>query len=198
MAVKLVLYLHGFRSSPQSFKSKLLAQWMTEHGLAKSWACPQLPVSPRESAELILRLVRHSGADPRTEFALIGSSLGGYYATWAAEQLGCRAALLNPATHPWTDLEKYLGEQPLWHGGGSIVVELRHLQELLELRIPAITRPERYYLLAAKGDEVLDYCDMLAAYPDTHVRLLEGSDHGISEFADYADEVMAFCLQGGG
>jgi hypothetical protein len=43
--------------------------------------------------------------------------------------------LLNPAIHPWTDLERYLGEQPLYHGGGSVVVERKHLQELLDLRV---------------------------------------------------------------
>ncbi|MNT39671.1 esterase YqiA [compost metagenome] len=104
--------------------------------------------------------------------------------------------LLNPAIHPWTDLEQYLGEQPLWHGGGSVTVERRHLKELLDLRVDIITRPERYYLLAATGDAVLDYREMVAACPGAQIRVIEGSDHGISEFADYVDDVLAFCGYG--
>ncbi|MGO4611593.1 YqiA/YcfP family alpha/beta fold hydrolase, partial [Variovorax sp. 2RAF20] len=80
-----------------------------------------------------------------------------------------------------------------YHGGGSVTVERHHLQELLDLRVDAISRPERYYLLATTGDEVLDYRDMIDACPGARLRLIEGSDHGISEFEDYVDDVLAFC-----
>ncbi|GAB7538447.1 YqiA/YcfP family alpha/beta fold hydrolase [Burkholderia sp. 22PA0099] len=186
----MILYLHGFRSSPQSFKSRLLAARMAELGRADEWRCPALSVSPLEAVARAEAEV--AGAAPDT-VTVIGSSLGGYYATWLAEQHGWRAVLLNPATLPQRDLARHLGEQPLWHGGGSIVVEPRHLGELDALSVRAVTRPERYYLIAATGDEVLDYREMLAHYPGARTRLIDGSDHGISEFADYADEVLAFC-----
>ncbi|WP_186143351.1 YqiA/YcfP family alpha/beta fold hydrolase [Burkholderia gladioli] len=186
----MILYLHGFRSSPQSFKSRLLAARLAELGRAAQWRCPSLSVSPLEAIERAEAEVAGVAAQQVT---VIGSSLGGYYATWLAEKHGWRAVLLNPATRPQRDLARYLGEQPLWHGGGSIVVEPRHLGELDALRVDAITRPERYYLIAATGDEVLDYREMLAHYPGARTRVIDGSDHGISEFADYADEVLAFC-----
>jgi predicted esterase YcpF (UPF0227 family) len=94
---------------------------------------------------------------------------------------------------PQRDLSAYLGEQPLWHGGGSITVEPHHLDELRALSVAAITRPERYYLIAATGDEVLDYREMLAHYPGARTTLIEGSDHAISEFEQYVDDVLAFC-----
>jgi uncharacterized protein len=128
-----------------------------------------------------------------TRVTLVGSSLGGYFATHLAEKHGWPAALLNPAVVPQRDLSAYLGEQPLWHGGGSIVVEPHHLDELRALGVGSITRPERYYLLAATGDEVLDYREMLAHYPGARTTLIEGSDHAISEFAQYVDQVLAFC-----
>ncbi len=124
---------------------------------------------------------------------MIGSSLGGYYATWLAERHGCRAVLLNPAVEPDRDLAKYLGTQVLWHGGGSIVVEPRHLDEFRALAVASITRPERYYLIATTGDEVLDYRDMLKFYAGVDTTLIEGSDHGIQDFAEYRDRVLAFC-----
>ncbi|WP_322106053.1 YqiA/YcfP family alpha/beta fold hydrolase [Paraburkholderia sp. J41] len=208
----MIVYLHGFRSSPQSFKARLLAARLSELERGDEWLCPALPVSPKEAVERVERDVaaklaanRAGGfaekpaekpaekgqADERV--TLIGSSLGGFFATWLAEKHGWRAVLLNPAVVPDRDLSKYLGEQPLWHGGGSIVVEPRHLDELRALAVATVTQPARYYLIAATGDEVLDYREMLAHYPGAATHLIEGSDHGISEFADYVDEVLRFC-----
>lgn len=171
----------------------MLGKRLASVGLADHYVCPMLPVSPREAMSqvegLLADLRRADGAPP----VLIGSSLGGYYATWLAERHGLRAALLNPATQPDRDLAKYVGEQPLWHGGGTIRVEPHHLDELRALAVPATTRPERYYLLAATGDEILDYREMLAHFPGAATHLIDGSDHGISDFAQYIDEVLVFC-----
>lgn len=176
----------------------MVQERMRAWGAARYYACPVLNVSPAAAiaqAEAVIAASQAGGAQP---LAIIGSSLGGFYARWLAERHGCRAVLLNPAVHPWTDLERYLGDQPLWHGGGSVRVERHHLDELLALRVETITRPERYFLLAATGDEVLDHREMLAAFPGARTRVIEGSDHGISEFADYVDEVLAFCGYGPG
>ncbi|CAG9178605.1 YqiA/YcfP family alpha/beta fold hydrolase [Cupriavidus pampae] len=189
----MLLYLHGFRSSPQSFKARLVQDRMRAWGVGKAYACPMLDVSPAAAIARAEAAIAGARAAGDVDIAIVGSSLGGFYARWLGERHGCRTVLLNPAIHPWTDLEKYLGDQPLWHGGGSVRVERHHLQELLDLRVDAITDPARYYLMAATGDEVLDYREMVAAYPGAHLRVIEGSDHGISEFADYVDDVLAFC-----
>ncbi|CAB3763631.1 YqiA/YcfP family alpha/beta fold hydrolase [Paraburkholderia humisilvae] len=186
----MILYLHGFRSSPQSFKARLLAERLAALGRSDEWCCPQLPVSPLETVALAESLV--AAAQP-ARVALIGSSLGGFFATHLAEKHGWPAVLLNPAVVPQRDLSAYLGEQPRVHGGGSIVVESHHLDEMRALAVTSITRPERYYLFAATGDEVLDYREMLAHYPAARTKLIEGSDHTISEFPDYVDDVLAFC-----
>ncbi|CAB3749793.1 YqiA/YcfP family alpha/beta fold hydrolase [Paraburkholderia solisilvae] len=186
----MILYLHGFRSSPQSFKARLLAQRLAEPGRGDEWCCPQLPVSPLDTIALAESLV--AAARP-ARIALIGSSLGGFFATHLAEKHGWPAVLLNPAVVPQRDLSAYLGEQPRVHGGGSIVVEAHHLDEMRALTVTSITKPERYYLFAATGDEVLDYREMLAHYPAARTKRIEGSDHSISEFADYVDDVLAFC-----
>ncbi len=186
----MILYLHGFRSSPQSFKARVLAARLAELGRGEEWCCPMLPVSPLATIALAESLV---AAAPPQHVTVIGSSLGGYFATHLAEKHDWPAVLLNPAIVPQRDLSAYLGEQPLWHGGGSIVVEQRHLDELRALDVASITRPGRYYLFAATGDEVLDYREMLARYPGARTRLIEGSDHAISEFPQYVDDVLAFC-----
>nr|WP_277398065.1 YqiA/YcfP family alpha/beta fold hydrolase [Paraburkholderia sp. Tr-20389] len=182
--------MHGFRSSPDSFKARVMAERLAALGRSAEWCCPMLPVSPLETVALVEEVVATAKPERVT---LVGSSLGGYFATHLAEKHGWHAVLLNPAVVPQRDLSHYLGEQPLWHGGGSIVVEPHHLDELRALGVARITRPERYYLFAATGDEVLDYREMLAHYPGVRTKLIEGSDHAISEFPDYVDDVLAFC-----
>ncbi|WP_338766911.1 YqiA/YcfP family alpha/beta fold hydrolase [Massilia sp. METH4] len=186
----MILYLHGFRSSPLSMKGRLLGERMAQLGRAAHYVAPQLPPSPKLAMEQAMALVAGVPAD---ELAIIGSSLGGYYATWMAEQLGCRGALLNPAVTPLRDLEKYVGMTTMFHSGEPFEFKREYIAELGELAVPAITRPERYYLLAATGDEVLDWRDMVAHYPGARQHVIDGSDHGIAEFADYVDEVLAFC-----
>lgn len=185
-----VLYLHGFRSSPRSFKARVVQERLTALGCADKLVCPHLPASPKEAMRLALLLVERYPAD---QLAIIGSSLGGFYATWLAERLGCRAALLNPAVNPLKDLDKHVGVTTEWHSDQPFEFKREYIDELAELRVERITRPERYFLLAATGDEVLDYRDMVAHYPGARQHVIEGSDHAISAFPQYVDEVLAFC-----
>jgi predicted esterase YcpF (UPF0227 family) len=184
-----ILYLHGFRSSPRSFKARVVHQRMVRAGRVQELICPQLPASPKAAMELVLTLAeRHAD-----RLAIIGSSLGGFYATWLAERFGCRAVLINPAVDPLKDLDKHVGVTTAWHSDEPFEFKREYIAELAELKVARITRPERYFLLAATGDEVLDYRDMVAHYPGARQHVIEGSDHAVSEFEQYVDEVLAFC-----
>ncbi|MDR5758120.1 YqiA/YcfP family alpha/beta fold hydrolase [Caballeronia sp. LZ035] len=186
----MILYLHGFRSSPESFKARVMHARLAELGRLDEWRCPTLPVSPSDAVALAESLVADEAA---RDVTVVGSSLGGYYATYLAEKHGWRAVLLNPAVVPQRDLSHFLGKQPLWHGGGSITVLPRHLDELRALAVERITRPERYFLIAATGDEVLDYRTMLDHYPGVRTTLIQGGDHAISDFPAHLADVLAFC-----
>lgn len=186
----MILYLHGFRSSPLSMKSRLLAAQMQALGRSEEWSCPQLPASPKLAIELALSLVKDVSP---AQLTIIGSSLGGYYATWLAEQLGCRAVLINPAVVPLLDLEQHVGVTTAFHSDEPFEFRRDYIDELRAYAVPAITQPERYFLLAATGDEVLDYRDMVAHYAGARQTIIDGSDHGISEFADYLAPVLQFC-----
>ena len=186
----MILYLHGFRSSPGSRKATMLRERMRALGREDEYACPALPTSPRAAAELALGFA--SGLPPAS-VALIGSSLGGYYATWLAERLGCRAVLLNPAITPARDLEAHLGRQPVYFSADEIDFRPEHLQELQVLDTPAISRPERYFLVAATGDALIDYRTMTSKYAGARQRVITGSNHELSDFGLYMDEVLDFC-----
>jgi len=186
----MILYLHGFRSSPVSFKARVVQKALEDAGRAQELICPQLPASPKEAIDLALRL---AGSHAPGNLAIIGSSLGGFYATWLAERLGVRAALLNPSVNPLKNLEHHVGITTAWHSSEPFEFRREYIDELAALRVETITRPERYFLLAATGDEVLDYRDMVAHYAGAKQHVIEGSDHAISEFPQYVDEVLAFC-----
>ncbi len=184
-----ILYLHGFRSTPRSAKAQLVAQHMSELGKADQYICPQLPASPELAAELIQTLAFPFAAD---ELTIIGSSLGGYYATWLAERTGSRTILLNPAIHPERDLEKYIGVQTVYGSDEMIEIKPEFMQDLHDLQVTQITQPERYFLVAATGDEVLDWREMVAKYPGVKQHIIQGSDHGLSDFDQIIDEVLGF------
>ncbi|WP_175211610.1 YqiA/YcfP family alpha/beta fold hydrolase [Achromobacter mucicolens] len=194
----MILYLHGFRSSPDSFKASMMAGAMAERGLNEAWACPQLPASPREAIDLAMGMARDrlaSAASPR-ELTVIGSSLGGFYATWIAEQLGCKAVLLNPAVNAARDLATQVGEHHMYHSGAPFVFLPEYVAELAAIHAPRITQPDRYFLVAATGDEVLDWREMRDRYAGCRQRIVQGSDHGLSDFADWMPEVLEFALGG--
>lgn len=186
----MILYLHGFRSSPQSAKTSLLAAHMQALGRGDEYLCPQLPASPRAAVELVLDIA--SKVDP-AELTLIGSSLGGYYATYVAEKLGCRAVLLNPAVFAARDLATQVGVKTQYHTNEPFEFKAAYIDELKALAVERITHPERYFLMAATGDELLDSREMVAHFASARQHIIDGSDHGISDFAEYASEVLAFC-----
>jgi predicted esterase YcpF (UPF0227 family) len=197
----MILYLHGFRSSPSSFKARMLADEMARRGLSADWRCPQLPPSPREAVDLAMslateqmaELTRRGQPSPRG-LTVIGSSLGGYYATWLAERLGCKAVLLNPAIHAPRDLATQVGQQSMYHSGAPFEFRAEYVQELASIRVERPTDPARYFLIAATGDEVLDWREMRDWYAGCRQRIVEGSDHGLSDFAVWMPEVLAFAL----
>lgn len=184
----MLIYLHGFRSSPASFKARWLAQRLRELGRAADFACPALPVSPAQAIAWV-----EQQYEPGPQDTLVGSSLGGCYATHLAEKRGCRAVLLNPSTRPAASLRRYVGEHTMYHDA-SVRFELleSHLRELQALQVDAITLPERYLLVAATGDEVLDWREMTAFYRGARQIVIQGSDHGLSDFAEHGDTVLRF------
>lgn len=185
-----LIYLHGFRSSPQSFKARTLAALVQNQHPGVTWWCPQLPASPRKAMDDIWTGV---SAWPREGMAVVGSSLGGFYAACLSQQLGCPAVLLNPAVEPARDLEGYIGEHPAWHDPAQkVFFEMAHVHELRALQAQPPQATPRTLAVIAKGDEVLDWREMLACHGAGQVRLIEGSDHALSDFELYLPEILDF------
>lgn len=198
-ALSHLLYLHGFRSSPQSAKARLVAQWMQQHQPHVTWLCPQLPPSPREAMALIQRLV----ADwPDAGSAVVGSSLGGFYAAAVAAQRGWRAVLLNPAVDPARDLAAYIGEQTVWQQPQDrfffrpeFIGELQAIDRAT--RQAEAQRQQQgalsaAFALIARGDEVLDWNEMSHRYAHAQQKVLQESNHALSDFVTHWPDIATF------
>jgi hypothetical protein len=181
-----IVYLHGFNSAPQSHKAQVLERHMAGLGLADRYACPALPPWPREAIALAeAALARLPGA------TLVGSSLGGFYATHLAEKHDLRAVLINPAVTPQADLESYLGEQRNLYTGATYELTREHLDQWRALVVDRL-RPERYLLLVETGDEVLDYRHAVARYAGAEQVVIEGGDHALQSFPRHLPRILAF------
>lgn len=191
-----LLYLHGFRSSPRSTKAQKMAAVVERlrcDGASVTWACPQLPPSPREAVALIEATVQDWPRGEPGGLAVIGSSLGGFYATVLAERTGCPAVLINPSVEPARDLARHIGEQTSWQNPEDrFFFRAEFIDELRALRPPAITRPDRYFGIFATGDEVLDWREMQARYAACHLKIVSGSDHALSDFDTHLPDLLAF------
>ncbi|MDR0578945.1 MAG: alpha/beta fold hydrolase [Candidatus Accumulibacter sp.] len=183
-----ILYLHGFRSSPASWKARLLADALAARGLADRLACPFLSHAPDEAiAQCEAIIARRDG--PLT---VIGSSLGGFYATWLAEKHDLAAALINPAVAAPVSLEKYLGAQTNLHTHESFEFTVEHVARLRALEVARIT-PSRYLLMVETGDEVLDYRQAVARYAGCRQIVLPGGDHSFTRFPDHVAQLIEYC-----
>lgn len=188
----MLIYVHGFNSSALSYKAGLLREHMAKLDLANHYACPELSHRPAQAmTQLEALLVPH---DPRG-VTLVGSSLGGFYATSLVERFGVRAILVNPAVRPYELLATYLGPQKNLYTGEAYDLTPQHIEELRALEVEVIT-PSRYLLITATGDEVLDYRAGVERYAGCEQIIIPGSDHGMGDFAVHLDRVISFWQAG--
>jgi hypothetical protein len=195
-----ILYLHGFTSGPQSFKAQALAAKMAERSRGDEFLCPQLPASPAEAIALAEGLLAAkvsrgvTGGNPRgSTAAVVGSSLGGFYATHLAEKHGLKAVLVNPVVPGQIVPTSFVGTHRWIHTGEPFEFTQQHVDELRALDVPRITRPERYWLLVETGDETLDYRHSVARYAGARQTVLPGGDHSFTRWVDYLDDIIGFC-----
>jgi len=181
-----ILYLHGFNSSPQSHKAQVLGHYLAEQGLGAQYACPALPPLAGDAIRAIEKLT--SG---KAGVCLVGSSLGGFYATYLAEKHDAKAVLINPAIDPHVGLRAYLGPQKNLHTGEPYELTEAHLREWEKLHVPRVT-PSRYLLIVETGDEVLDYRRAVARYAGAEQRVVPGGDHSLQSFPEHLAHILEF------
>ena len=185
-----LIYLHGFNSSPQSHKALLVKQYMLEKHCADALLCPQIPVIPDEARVFLEQLVEEALKDYSVSF--VGSSLGGYYATYLAEKYSAKAVLVNPSVKPYETLAAYLGENTFYFEDGSWDFNESHIQQLKAMDVEKISVPNRYLVLLQTGDETLDYRQAELKYKKARCIIEQGGDHGFTGFERYIPQLIQF------
>jgi uncharacterized protein len=185
-----LVYLHGFLSSPGSAKARCLARAVDAlpPAIRPRLRIPALAFSPAAAVAAEVDRCREDGDG----LTLVGSSLGGYYATVIAERLGVRAVVINPAVRPYDGLRRFCGPQHNLHTGERFEVTAAHFDELAAMKVDRITRPDRYFLLQRSGDELLDWREAVAFYAGASQYVAGGGDHGWTDFDDEVPAVLRF------
>lgn len=183
----MIVYLHGFNSSPQSNKAEVMRRYMEARGRGEQYACPALPPLAREAIATIEAL----GAGRMASLCFVGSSLGGFYATYFAEKHGAKAVLINPAIDPHIGLRPYLGRQENLHTGEPYELTEAHLEGWKRLYCERLT-PSRYFLIVETGDEVLDYRKAVERYAGARQLVIEGGDHSLQSFPRHLPAILEF------
>ena len=185
----MIVYIHGFNSSPSSHKSNQLRERLAALGREGEFACPALPHQPQEAMALLEREISRL---PANSVTLVGSSLGGFYATYLTEKLGVRSVLVNPAITPHEGLRAYLGPQKNLYTGDEYELTEEHLAQAAVLDVAKPARTGSYLLMHTTGDELLDWRVAVDHYAGSRQIIIQGSDHGFREFVDYIDIVLEF------
>jgi predicted esterase YcpF (UPF0227 family) len=186
----LLIYLHGFNSSPSSFKARYLAEYLAHRGCEKQYLTPELDSCPATALAQVKQIIETHQSS--TEITLIGSSLGGYYATSLAEQYGLRAVLINPAVYPYRLLNRYLGVNRNYHTGVEYEMKPEYMQQLLSMEAKQLREPQRYLVLLQTADETLDYRHAAEKYSDTQLVIKTGGSHGYDDFDKVVPQILQF------
>lgn len=182
----MIIYLHGFCSSPAAWKARLLAEEMAKRGQSAQFLCPQLPTAPDEVAALVGELIERA----ETPVTLVGSSLGGHYANFLAEKYDLNAVLINPAAVGAMDLALFVGNHVNFHTGAAFTFTSVHAAQLqAQVTLPTA---RRYWLLLESGDVMLDYRMALNFYDGCRQTVLDGGDHSFTRFPDFMAQIIEF------
>ncbi|KHT45414.1 esterase YqiA [Vibrio sinaloensis] len=190
MKPSLLLYVHGFNSSPLSHKANVMKAYCEQYRPDIKVLVPQLPCFPELAANLLLDIVEQHKEDYR--IGLVGSSLGGYMSMWLNNQFGFRAVVVNPAVKPYELLADYLGEQVNPYTNETYMLEEQHIDELIALDTPTIRYPSDFWLLQQEEDEVLDYRQAVSKFVGAKQTVESGGDHSFVDFERYPEKIIKF------
>lgn len=174
-----LLYLHGFLSSPASQKARETCRYAEDNNLASEILVPELHQGPEDTIMYLLELL---SAVDRSRLGIIGSSLGGFYATVIAEALQVPAVLINPAVHPWRYWQEYVGSHQNYHTGQAHEVTMDHVGQLKDAEPEQISDPENYQVFLQRHDEVLDYELALQRYGERQCVVRDNGSHAYENF----------------
>lgn len=186
---KVLLYLHGFHSSPSSLKSQQTKAYIADYHPEIKLIAPQLPCLPKDMWQVICDVFNKHEND---DIAVVGSSLGGFLCTKIVEQYAVNAVLINPAVGAFHLLEEYAGEHVHPYLNEGYTIDQDYLAQLTQLLSGDVEHADKIWVLLQKGDEVLDYRQALEKYKCCKITCEEGGDHSFIGFDRHLSDIIPF------
>lgn len=185
----LLIYIHGFKSSPLSEKATETRTYLEQQQLPVDYLVPSLSDYPDESFRQLTEIM---DANRERQVALIGSSMGGFMATALAERYGVKAALINPAVRPSEMISLVFGEHENPYTGNRFLLEQLHADQLRELEVDTLQQPQNLLVMVQTGDETLDYRRAVDYYRGCTQVVEEGGDHRFQHFDRHLPAIIEF------
>lgn len=186
------LVIHGFTSSSKSYKAQRLREWLAAQGREAEWLCPDLPIDPAQAISLLRDIIEQHAEQAGTPVKLVGSSLGGFYATVLSAEYDLKAVVINPAVNAGLVLRRAIGPQTAWHSEETYEFTQAHVDSLNAMDLLAPANPDNILLLAEMGDETLDWKRAQSFYRECHQLIFRGGDHGFSRFEQVIPLIDSF------
>ncbi len=188
--MSVLLYIHGFLSSPASEKAQQVETWCEQHQPSIKYLCPALSAYPDDAISTLEGIVRSHRSEP---IYIIGSSLGGFYATYLVEKYGLKAVLVNPAIRPFELIKAYIDtDLKNYHTEEVYRLNTTHMESLRSINVESLALPENYWLMAQTGDETLDYREAVKKYEHCLKTIEQGGDHSFQNFEQWLPRIFDF------
>ncbi len=181
----MILFIHGFGSSGEAFKAKLVKEYFKKEGVL----APSLSYVPDLAIKTLKEMIEVLGK--REKIKLMGSSLGGYYTLYLAEIFNLKAVLINPAVNANKTLKKAIPQGITYFDESHFEWNENHVKMLDKYEISP-SNQSNLLLMLQKGDEVLDYKEALDKLPLAELIIEEGGNHHFDGFAKYLEDIEKF------
>ena len=188
----MILFIHGFTSSSRSRKAQVLKEWLAEQGREEEWVCPDLSIDPTEAMTHLSDIIEKSAQQEGQSVKLVGSSLGGFYATLLSAKYDLKAVLINPAVNAGLSLRRGIGFHEAWHSEEELEFTQAHVDALNAMTLLSPKEPDNLFVMLERGDETLDWKKAAAYYQDCHQLVYRDGDHGFTRFDDVLELMDRF------
>ena len=185
---KNIFYFHGFASSADSTKAIIFNDFIEEKFPNISLHIPNIDNSIEKSFIQLEKLIGKNKGDR----LFIGSSLGGFYASYFAEKLGSKAVLINPASNPYLGMEMYLGKNTNYSTNEEFYLTKKDLEILKLNNVSKVNYPANYLVLIETGDDVIPFKYTLDFYSGCNFRIINGGSHSFDSFKEKLEIISKF------
>ena len=185
---KTILYFHGFKSSSKSSKAQSLKNFIAKNTKNTKIIIPDLDDNFQNAHNQIEELIRLSGSN----IIFMGSSLGGYYASYFSQKLKKKAVLINPAVHPLKDFEVHLGENENYSSGNKFNISSKEISFVRTLSYKKLLTPNDLLILLESGDEILKYNKSASYFSGAYIDIAFGGNHSYSSFKSKFHKIQKF------